>query len=330
VQARLGPHLPVQLHTTAWPAVVTGKTLAAPFVPRTVVAGAVRSYGPGRTGLDELVAGLPVAGRRSAAARVLGAGEVVVLTMPDASVDPAGGEVAGQGRPILALDGPARVAILRGDGSVALDAVTTKTIPLPAGTALVAVQADGVTDPAGDGGGLAGWHVRTRVSGLGSHAALGPGCVFTMDGAPNVTGVAWTTAGELLAGAAAVLTRFSQPVRTVAVVLEAGAADRLDGVDLELRGADRARDGLVERAPSVVLSGGQAVLIYAIEPRPKAAVEVRVRAGGDWRVTGVLGGALGVAQLSTVLTTRGVAGATGRLLAGTGKGCRVAWAERGR
>src|SRR5690348_16758999 len=109
--------------------------------------------------------------------------------MPDAAVDPA----TTDGRPTLTVDGSARVAILRGDGSVALDAVATTAIPLPPGTALVAVQADGVTDPAGDGGGLAGWHVRTRVTGLGSHAALAPGCVVTMDGAPNVVGVAWTT-----------------------------------------------------------------------------------------------------------------------------------------
>ncbi|HEU4426504.1 MAG TPA: DUF6603 domain-containing protein [Pilimelia sp.] len=330
VQARLGVHLPIQLHTTAWPAVVTRNTLAAPFVPRTVVAGAVRSYGPGATGLDGLVAGLRVAGRRApravGEARQLGAGELVVLTMPDASVDPADGN----GRPTLTLDGQARVAVLRGDGSVALDAVTTKTFPLPPGTALVAVQADGTTDPAGDGGGLAGWHVRMRISGLGSHAALGPGCVITADGVPNVSGVAWTTAGELLAGAAAVHTRFSRPVRTVAVVLETGAADRLDGVDLELRGAHRARgrDG-AEQPPHVVLSGGQAVLIYAVAPDPKEpAVEVRVRAGGDWRVTGVLGGDLDVEALSSVVTTRGVAGATGRLLAGTGAGCRLAWVDR--
>ena len=81
---------------------------------------------------------------------------------------------------------------------------------------------------------------------------------------------------------------------------------------------------------TAVLSGGQAVLIYAIEPNRKGAVEVRVRAGGDWRVTGVLGGALDAAALSTVVTTRGVAGATGRLLAGSGAGCRVAFGERGR
>lgn len=329
VQARLGAHLPIQLHTTAWPAVVTGKTLAAPFVPRTVAAGTVRSFGPGATGLDGVVAGLPVAGRRAAAARRLGAGELVVLTMPDAAVDPVGAD----GRPTLTVDGSARVAILCGDGSVALDAVATTAVPLPPGAALVAVQADGSIDTAGDGGGLAGWHVQTRVCGLGSHAALGPGCVVTMDGAPNVTGVAWTTAGELLAGAAAARTRFSRPVRTVAVVLAAGAADRLDGVDLELRGADRARDANgVELAPLAVLSGGQAVLVYAVEPRPKAAVEVRVRSGGDWRVTGVLGGALDRDALSTVVTTHGVTGATGRLLAGTGAraGCRVTFGEGGR
>jgi large repetitive protein len=233
----------------------------------------------------------------------------------------------GAGRPTLTLNGQARVAILRGDGSVALDAVTTDTLALPPGTALVAAQADGTTDT---GDGLAGWHVRTRLSGLGSHCALGPGCVITADGIPNVNGVTWSTAGELLAGAAAVRTRFSGPVRTVAVVLETGAADRLDGLDLELRGAHRARlrEG-ADQPPNVVLSGGQAVLIYAVEPDPEEpAVEVRVRAGGDWQITGILGGDLDVEALSSVIRSRGVAAAAGRLLAGTGAGCRLAWGDR--
>jgi hypothetical protein len=208
----------------------------------------------------------------------------------------------------------------------------TGTVSLPPGTALVAVQADGTTDPAGDGGGLAGWHARTRVAGLGSHAALGPGCVVTVHGRPTVRGVAWTTAGELLAGAAVVHTRFSRPVGTVAVVLETGTVDRLDGLGLDLRGARRARgeDG-VELPPRVVLSGGQAVVVYAVVPDPRlTAVEVVVRAGGNWQVTGVLGGVVDPATLVRVVTTRGVARAAGRLLAGTGAGCRVAWSEGSR
>src|SRR5205085_1610602 len=46
-----------------------------------------------------------------------------------------------------------------------------------------------------------------------------------------------------------------------------------------------------------------------------------------WQVTGVLGGEMDVAALVEVLTRRGVVGAAGRLLAGTGKGCRLAWQD---
>jgi len=188
-----------------------------------------------------------------------------------------------------------------------------------------------------DGGdGLAGWHARSRVAALGSHAALGAGCVLTMDGIPGVSGVRWTTVAPMLAEAAAVRTRFSRPVRTVAIVVEDAPADRLDGLDLELSGARRARgaDGR-DLPPTVVLSGGQAVLIFPVEPedspgQPPVPVVLQVVAGGQWQVTGVLGGEMDVAALAGVLTRYGVAGAAGRLLAGTVKGCRLAWQGAGR
>ena len=351
VQARLGAHLPIQLHTTAWPAVQAGGTLAAEFVPRTVVPGAVRSYGLGGSGMDGLVSGLDgapgpgpagargtatqgaatrgaatqrAATRAAARARTLGAGDIVVLTMPDASVDTAGR------RPSLAVDGPARVVLLRGDGEVVADGAAAATVQVPPGTALAAVQADGTVDV---GDGLAGWHVRSRLAALGSHAALGPGCVLTADGIPGVSGVRWATAAELLSGAAAVRTRFSRAVRTVALVVEAAVPDRLDGLDLELSGARRARgtDGR-DLPPTVVLGGGQAVLVFAVEPEgrpgePPVPVVVRVVAGGQWQVTGVLGGEVDTATLVGVLTRRGVVAAAGRLLAGTGRGCRVSWQD---
>jgi hypothetical protein len=210
--------------------------------------------------------------------------------------------------------------------------------------------------------GLAGWHAATRVCALGSHAALGPGCVITSDGAPTTRGVTWMTAASLLAGAASVATRFAGPVRSVALVVEAGAADRLAGVDLDLAGARRARaaDGTLV-APSVVHFGAQVVVIYPVEPistdrltvdRVPAGtvgatmgVTVTIRAGGDWLVTGVLAGDLAVADVVNAVVRSGVVGAAAALLtpvpglptpgqgqptpgqAVTGAGCRLQWRD---
>ncbi|MEQ4208789.1 DUF6603 domain-containing protein [Actinopolymorpha sp. B9G3] len=342
VQARLGTHLPVRLHTVAAPATERSGTLAVERVPRTEATGAARSYPLGSSGVDGMVGGLtggfePVgatAGHARAdraeartTGRPLASGELIVLALPDASVDvPRSGSGP---RPMLVVDGQARVTILRGDGSVVVDTTTTDRLPLPAGAALVAVQADGLVD---DGDGVAGWHIRSRVCALGSHAALAAGCVLAADGGPTTRGATWLTSGELLAAAAAVCTRFARPVRAVAIVVEEGDADRVDAVSLDLSGARRATDANGdEEPPTVLLSGDQAVLVYPVEPDEpgKRPVTVRVRAGGDWQVTGVLGAEHGVDELTRQVVRNGVVAAGGRLLAGTGKGCRISWDDQG-
>jgi hypothetical protein len=281
--------------------------------------------------------------------------------MPDAAVDTVAGPPAGPTtgklaapapgttrataalRPVLAVDGTARVTALRGDGEVVDDAVVAGAFPVPVGTALIAVQADGVVAP---GDGLAGWHAATRVCALGAHAALAPGCVVTSSGAPTTRGVTWMTAASLTSGAATVVTRFATPVATVALVLEDGGADRVDGVDLDLAGARRARaaDGSAIAA-TVVHAGAHLVMIFAVEAldadpsgAPAAApvapptaapagATVRVRAGGDWLVTGVLGAAGAVADVVDAVVRGGVAGAASRLLSATGNGCSLQWKD---
>ncbi len=336
-----------------WPPGPRDGTLVAARIPRTVVPGAVRSYPLGSTGLAGLVGGLstratgpvgadwatvPIGGTAgpAPAGRPLAPGDVVVLTLPDSSV-------AGTATSRVLVTGPARVTVLGGDGAVLVDTAVGEhqadavglvdrsgtagaAVRVPAGAALVSVQADGTTDPDG----LAGWHVRSRVCALGSHAALAAGCVLRSDGRPSSQGVRWITAAELLAGAAAVVTRFSRPVRTVAVVVEAAEPDRVDGLGLELSGARRVAgpDG-ADLPPTVVLSGGQAVLLFAVEPEPAGPVSVRVRAGGDWQVTGILGGDLSPAEVASVVVRLGVATAAGRLLAATGTGCTVSWSDQG-
>ncbi|MEQ7128683.1 DUF6603 domain-containing protein [Actinopolymorpha sp. B11F2] len=346
VQARLGTHLPVRLHTVVAPATERSGTLAVERVPRTEATGAARSYPLGSSAVGGTVGGLtggfePVGATADGHARAaraasteaettgrpLDSGELIVLALPDASVDVPRGRSGP--RPVLAVDGQARVTVLRGDGEVVVDTTTTDRLPLPAGAALVAVQADGVVD---DGDGVAGWHIRSRVCSLGSHAALAAGCVLTADGGPATRGATWLTAGELLAAAAAVRTRFARPVRAVAIVVEEGDADRVDAVSLDLSGARRATYANGdEQPPTVLLSGDQAALVYPVEPEEpgKRPVTVRVRAGGDWQVTGVLGAEHGVDELTRQVVRNGVVAAGGRLLAGTAKGCRISWDDQG-
>ncbi|MEJ1109450.1 MULTISPECIES: DUF6603 domain-containing protein [unclassified Kribbella] len=332
VQARLGTHLPVRMLVTAPPSVEQVGTLALERVPRTEAIGTVRSYQLGSSGLTGLVGGITggfathdARAKAPAEGRLLAAGELVVLALPDAAVD-----TAADLRPVLQLDGQARVTVLRGDGEVVVDTGTEALrgkLRLPVGAAMVAVQADGVV---AGGDGVSGWHVRSRVCSLGSQAALADGCVITSDGGPTVQGTVWVTAAELLAGAAAVQTWFSRPVGTVAIVLEEGDADRLDAVALELGGANRAKDAAGnELPPTALLTGDQAVLIYPVVPEAagKVPVSVRVRSGGDWQVTGVLGAEFGIDELTRAVVRDGVVAVTGRLLGGTGKGCRLNWIE---
>lgn len=300
VRAQLGAQVPAALHTFQKESVAFGPTVVAYRAPRTVVPAATRSYG---------VAAREVAGH-------LPAGDVVLLTMPDAAVDrDATGDPAAR-RPALGVEGQARVVAMRGDGEVVLDATGRGRVPVPPGTALLAVQASPVQDD-----GLAGWHVRSRVCALGTHAAIASGCVITVAGMPTTPRAAvWVSAGELIAATAEILTRFSGPVQAVAIALETATAERLANVDTELIGA--AAPG----PPAVVLNGRQAVLVYEVVPEQDTAVAVRVRTGGEWRVTAVLGDDGPAAGLTAGILRRGVAGATGRL-SGSGPGCALSWLD---
>jgi hypothetical protein len=80
------------------------------------------------------------------------------------------------------------------------------------------------------------------------------------------------------------------------------------------------------QSPTVVLTGSEAVLLYDVDPRPEQPVAVRVGAGGDWRVTAILGGDITAGQLREEIVQRGVSGAAGRL-GGAGKGCELSWQD---
>ncbi|GLC24866.1 DUF6603 domain-containing protein [Roseisolibacter agri] len=351
VQTRLAVHLPVKMVATARPAAERGRTvIATAVVPRTDAPGAQRSYVAGRAGglrgLDGIVGGLAPAptdlrgARKSARAGTraaeqepqrLAAGDLVVLNLPDAALDV---DERAEARPVLAVAGGARVTMVRGDGTVLLDALTGRepservsSVRVPVGTALVSVQADGQLDVAE---GLAGWHEQARVAALGSHVALGTGCTLAIEAPHAAPQLGWITAADAVRGAARVTTRFDRagdrPVRTVVVVVADAEGDRLEGLDLVLRGAARAkeRDGTL-RAPAVVLVGGHAALVYAVEPERSAPVLVGVRAGGDRRIAGVLAGTTPVDDVARLIAERGIVAVAGRMLAGAGAGCTLRW-----
>jgi hypothetical protein len=338
VQARFELHLPITMITAPFPATTAGGTvIATGTLPRTEAPGATRSYRAGTTGglrgLDGLVGGLArgsraVRARASAAAlagSVLAPGDVVVLRLPDSAVD-----VDVKARPLLRIEGRARVTLVRGEGTVTRDDLVEGDVSIPPGIAQIAVQAGAVDESAAASAGLIGWHGKSRLAALSAHAALGPACVLALEGGTAAATVGWSPAAEIVAGVAAVITRFARPVRSVVIVLADGDPERFDSAALELGGATRAlgKDGAV-RAPTVVLKGGEAAVIYAVVPTGAGPVTVRVTAGGNWRLGGVLGGDADPAQLAKVILDRGIVAAAARALAAAGEGCRVTWKTGG-
>jgi hypothetical protein len=259
---------------------------------------------------------------------IVRSGDVVVLQAPDALIDT---DSHPKTRPALHVDGRARVVLLQGSGSVLFDGdVDNGDVVIPPGTALIAVQADGRVD---GGDGLAGWHARSRVVRLGSHSAIGDGCVITVDGSTSAAGgLSWLDAGQLVAGAAATITRFAVAVRTLAIALTGDDDVRLEPMALELGGAHLATapDGST-LDPIVVHIGATSVLIYSIVAADvgnvAAPVVVRVRSGSDWAVTAVLGGTSDPEALAALIARRGLVALGAKLLATEGPGSMLTWKQ---
>jgi hypothetical protein len=332
VNARLSRRFAVQLEVVDQPGTTIGTTFTPATLPFTSAVGSARSYGLAAGPATDRVIGLsglsgvaPKGVRAAKAAGVakavddaptLGSGDIVALQLPDHGAD------VSEARPTLDLHGTARLVCLRGDGTVLRDAVVDGIQAIPAGSELVVVQADGALDTDG----LAGWHTRARVAGVGSGTGVACGCVLDVEQPDVQRGVTWTTAGELIRGAVAVTTRFSRPVTTVAVMVEVDDPERVGDLGLELLGASRTVSGGVQVEPSLLVNGTQSIAVYPVVPDPEGpGVTVRVTAGGGWRVTGILGGTDSVATTVASLRRHGVVASTGRLLAVAGPGCRPEW-----
>jgi hypothetical protein len=350
VRGRLGVQLPITLTRAAAPVHSDGTTVVASApAPFTDVAGVARSSAGGRVGapvLGGLVSGLGAAvpapaparsgpgprragrgipsGSRAAppdgaAGQALRCGDLVVLHLPDAAID-----VDPEHRPTLQVTGRARVTMLSGRG-IGYDAdLNDAGIPVPAGTDVVAVHAD-VSAAAPDG--LPGWHSRSRIGRIGTHAAVGAGCAIIVDGVGGSSVLAWGAAAEVVSAAARITTRFTIPVTTVAIALAGDQPTSLDPTSLQLLGARVATDNTgAELAPTVVSLGPVSVLVYPVVPEPGAvAAQVAVSPGSAWALAGVFGSEDGVAETAELLAQRGLTGVGARLLATAGPGVQIAW-----
>ncbi|MDF1505939.1 hypothetical protein, partial [Roseisolibacter sp. H3M3-2] len=273
-------------------------------------------------------------GRGARAARTddatpLPPGDLVVLQSPDAAIDV---DDRAQARPALVVAGAARVTMIRGDGTVLADVEAgdpsgkEATVPVPPETALIAVQSDGQLDVVE---GMAGWHEQARVAALGTHVALGAGCTLAVDAPRAAPQLGWMTAADVVRDATSVTTRFERAPRTLVVVVAEAAGESLEGIELSLRGAARARqrDG-TPRPPTIVMAGAYTALVYPLAAsRKPAPAAVTVRGSGDRRLAGVLAGATTVEETARLLAERGVTAVAGRVLAAEGAGCRVRWEE---
>ncbi|HHU10691.1 MAG TPA: hypothetical protein GXZ60_11855 [Intrasporangiaceae bacterium] len=347
VRSRLSTRLPVLLERSLPAAVTESATVVATaYVPRTSAATTGMTYAGSRLtapAIQGLVGGLgtgaglvpsrdhaPRAGkvtqaRAAALSQGIRGGDVVVLECLDARYD---GDTTR--RPRVLVTGAARVLALAGPGVVAdVEVSGQQEVPVPAGTTLIAVHAGGDLDP---DVGFAGWHDGSRVARLGERAALAGGCAITVDGWPQdpvqAREVTWQPAQQLIAGAREVTTRFTRPVRSIAVALTGTGPDALpetlDETTLRLVGARQGRTGGAESDPVLVVLGGMSVLVYDVTavPRVKGApdtgVGITVTNGAQWAVAGVVGAPVDAATLSTRIAQEGLAPVTARVTAAEG------------
>jgi hypothetical protein len=283
-------------------------------VARSVAASVAQRGGAGRDRVDGFTGALgggPIltAGSSSAPAdTTLGAGELVVLALPNAAHD----VVTDGPRPYLVVKGtPTRLVALRHGGEVLLDhTVEEAELEIPVGAERLAVA------PIGEGAlpaSAAGWHAGMTLPYVGWGTALGVDAAVRVQGPPVARRgdrfrAGWVEAAELVAGTASVITRFSRPVDVVVVVIDDPVADAGRTLLLGLDGARQAvgDDGL-PLPPTTVLAGNRAFLAYRIEADDVTVpVSVTVASGTGWHVVGVLGASGSPADVTAALAARGI------------------------
>ncbi len=307
IDARMTAAVPARLLRAAPAAGAVTLGGDGPGVRGTAVVLPTRVVPPTRSGRSgtEAVAGRgaspATAARLRAAGERLGrgvrvpAGEVHLLSLPDADRD-----VDVDRRPEVGVrDGVVRVVAVGPGGRVEADVRLTagQSLPVPPGTRRVALV--GLGRPRGraaeeTGPLVAGWANDAPLPYLGGEVFLGADAVLAAGGrVPSrrdaQVRVGWVAADAIVGGASAVVTRFAGPADLVAVALEGGEAD---DVALGLEGARRpvGADGAPE-PPVLVADGPRAVAVFRVvapvaERRPGPLV-VTVTTGPSRRLVGV-------------------------------------------
>jgi hypothetical protein len=303
------------------PAVASGRRgtlIASAEVPPTAVAHApsavvARSGAPLAAPLATFSKAL-ASGARTRAAReagaMLGAGQTVVLKLPNANAD-----AAPEGRrPQLAVTGAAARVVLLGIGGRRLadrrvgPEQESRSIELPRGTErIVAIGLGGeVAAARGERAGLAGWHAGLQMPYAGWSTAIGPGCVVQTTGDQLAQhrerlDAGWIGGAEMAHGVTTVTTTFTEGPRTVLIVLDdpAVAGEDIAGRQLllGLDGGARATDAAgKERAPVLLAMDNRSVLAYDVVPELNAdgkfnTVVVTIGSQDGWSLVGVMGSA---------------------------------------
>ena len=283
-----------------------GKTLvAADSVPLSRIArapiAAVRGRGATRE-VRERIAALNGAllrkpGTRGAiaAGSTVGAGEVVVMALPNAARDLD----EKTPRPRLAVAGAnARVVVLRHGGEVMIDRELGDqggNVAVPLGAERIALAAGVAADQSAAGPDrlarrqpAADARPRQRARGAVGAPRRRPRRSVRQRGLQRESG--WLRASDLVEGTALVSTRFATPVSLVVVALDDPAGTSAGrGLSLALEGAARetGADG-APVAPTVVVRGQRVMLLYPIVAAGKEGVTVSVASEDGWHLVGVM------------------------------------------
>jgi hypothetical protein len=144
----------------------------------------------------------------------------------------------------------------------------------------------------------------------------------------------WVQAHDVVADATVVSTAFTNPAAVVALVFDDVIPGDLDTLSVSFSGCRRTEVAGRPDEPTVVVTGSQSVVVVEVtmdesvtdDPNAAApAFTVDVRAGGAWRLAGVLAAEGSVDALADRLAGDGIDAATGRLVGTSGPGCTVEW-----
>ena len=255
--------------------------------------------------------------RRRGAPAVLHDGELAIVTVASR---PRGDSLD----TVVVVGAATRVLCLAAGGRVVEDRVVPEgrertPVELPRTTERVVLV--GIGDQAGAGGTVPGWCAGQQLPAVGWGAALAAGATVTGHG--NRTADhrergdgGWISTTEL-ATAAEVVTVFTDPVQTVAVVVDdAVGGDAAGSLAMRLLDATRVLVASGEpRPPELLVDGVRSILLFAVATTgPAPAVVVDGCGGGQ--LAGVLGSSGSVSELAELLADLGAEAAVGQPLVG--------------